>query len=194
MNGYIYIAGSFHNVNRSRCGQGGEWIDNDPHFWTSPPTWGICRPDLREKINPCDVVFFVLPSKARHPQMIFGYLTVEDDITHVQAFAKEELISKQMRNNIPNGNIIVDERGRYNRFDAGAHRHNFDRIKQHYVVGDPLRSKFLTDAEIRQRAPSFLEVLGSVMGKQGGRAIDLISRYGSQLCSDQVDELINWLS
>ena len=107
VSGYIYIAGSFHNINRSKCGRGGEWIDNGPHFWTSPPTWGICRPDLREKVSVGDVVFFVLPIKARHPQMIFGYITVKDKITHVRAFANDGLISKRMSNNIPNGNIML---------------------------------------------------------------------------------------
>jgi len=193
MSGYIYIAGSFLNVNRSACGQGGEWIDNDPHFWTHPPTWGICRPDLREKVGEGDVVFFVLPAKARQPQMIFGYLSVKKKVTHVQAYNTADLRSKRMGNKIPNGNIIVDERGAYNRFDGGAHREGFDRIKQHYVIGDPNGSKFLSGTEIRRRAPMFLNTLSSIMHKPGGRVIDIVSRYGSTLSEAQTIGLIAWL-
>jgi hypothetical protein len=193
MTGYIYIAGSFLNVNRSACGQGGEWIDNDPHFWTNPPTWGICRPDLREKAADGDVIFFVLPADAREPQMIFGYLLIKKKVTHVQAYRTPELRSKRMGNKIPNGNIIVGERGAYNRFDAGAHRKGFDRIKQNYAVGDPNCSKFLTVTEIRRGAPMFLNALSSILHKPGRRVIDIVSRYGSTLSESQTAELIAWL-
>jgi len=27
-------------VFKKKCGGAG-WLDNDPHFWTQPPTWGI---------------------------------------------------------------------------------------------------------------------------------------------------------
>jgi hypothetical protein len=194
MKGYIYIAGSFDNVNRSACGQGDDWIDNDPHFWTSPPTWGICRPDLREKVDEDDVIFFVLPAQARHPQMVFGYLTVADIITHSQAYAREDLESKRMGNKSPNGNILVDEFGRYNRYDANAHRDNFDRIQRRYVVADPSRSLFLTERQIRRLAPDFLAVLSRIMGRTADRPIDLISRYGAELNPHQIEQLKIWLA
>jgi hypothetical protein len=193
MTGYIYIAGSFLNVNRSNCGQSSEWIDNDPHFWSMPPTWGICRPDLREKVNQDDVVFYVLPRASRHPQMIFGYLTVAAKITHEQAFQRETLRSKRMGNKNPNGNIIVDERGRYNRYDKGAHERNFARIKRNYVVGDPDRSHFLTDRQIRRLAPHVVQRLSSILGRTGNRIFDIVSRYGATLTTQQVGQLIEWL-
>src|SRR5829696_2240692 len=136
MPGYIYIASAFETVNRSSCGQAGSWIDNDPHFWTDPPTWGICRPDLRAGASEKDVVYFVLPKHGRHPQMIFAYLTIREIITHAEAFWRPELLSKRMGNKTPNGNIIVDARGEYNKFDAGVHFANFDRIKRRYAIGD----------------------------------------------------------
>jgi hypothetical protein len=74
LKGYIYIASAFETVNRSVCGRKGSWVDNDPHFWTNPPTWGICRNDLRAGAEIGDYVFFVLPRRGRHPQMIFAYL------------------------------------------------------------------------------------------------------------------------
>ena len=80
MKGYIYIASAFETVNRSVCGQKRSWVDNDPHFWTLPPTWGICRNDLRAGAEIGDVIFFVLPRRGRHPQMIFGFLKVAEKI------------------------------------------------------------------------------------------------------------------
>ena|ERR1035438_4093402 len=103
--GYIYIASAFETVNRSVCGQKRSWVDNDPHFWTSPPTWGICRNDLRTGAEIGDVIFFVLPRRGRHPQMIFGFLKVAKKISHLEAFARPELRSKRMGNKMPNGNI-----------------------------------------------------------------------------------------
>jgi len=86
MSGYIYIASAFETVSRSSCGQAGSWIDNYPHFWTDPPTWGICRPDLRAGASEKDVVYFVLPKHGRHPQMILAYLTIKEIITHTEHF------------------------------------------------------------------------------------------------------------
>jgi hypothetical protein len=127
--GYIYIASAFETVNRSPCGQAGSWVDNDPHFWSAPPTWGICRNDLRAGAKVGDFVFFVLPRRGRHPQMIFGYLKITEKITHVEAFARSDLEAKRMGNKMPNGNIIVDSTGGYNVFDGGAHWNKFDKIK-----------------------------------------------------------------
>lgn len=42
MKGFIYIVSAFETVNRSASGQKRSWINNDTHFWTSSPTWGIC--------------------------------------------------------------------------------------------------------------------------------------------------------
>jgi|HubBroStandDraft_4_1064222.scaffolds.fasta_scaffold04340_5 hypothetical protein len=59
MEGYIYIASAFETVNRSTCGPKGTRVDNDPRFWTSPPTWGICRNDIRAKADQGDFIFFI---------------------------------------------------------------------------------------------------------------------------------------
>lgn len=194
MRGYIYIAGSFKTVNRTTCGQRGSWVDNDPHFWTDPPTWGICRNDLRATAKEEDVVFFVLPKNGRHPQMILGYLTIEKIITHHQAFHTTCLHSKRMGNKLPNGNIIVNAHGAYNRFDAGVHKHKFNKIKDRYAVGDPAKSRILTHAEITKLAPSFLSTLARIVGKPGLRPIDIISRKGAVIPPSQVNELLVWLN
>jgi hypothetical protein len=194
MPGYIYIASAFETVNRSSCGQAGSWIDNDPHFWTDPPTWGICRPDLRAGASEKDVVYFVLPKHGRHPQMIFAYLTIREIITHAEAFWRPELLSKRMGNKTPYGNIIVDARGEYNKFDAGVHFANFDRIKRRYAIGDSAQSRLFSSREIQRLAPSFIRQLSRVFGKQGTSAVDIISRKGRKLTLNQVQALSEWLT
>ena len=194
MKGYIYIASAFETVNRSACGRGGAWVDNDPHFWSDPPTWGICRNDLRAGANVGDFVFFVLPRRGRHPQMIFAYLKIAEIISHLEAFSHPALASKRMRAQIPNGNIIVDSSGGYNQFDGNAHRYKFDKIKKHYAIGEVSESRMLTAVEIQALAPKFLDKLGSIIDIQGGRAIDIISRKGRILSAQQVRDLLLWLS
>jgi hypothetical protein len=194
MKGFIYIAGSFKSVRRSKCGEGKGWIDNDPHFWTFPPTWGICRNDLRRRVVDGDYIFFVLPSNAEQPQSVFAYLCVSEKITHADAYRRRELRAKQMGNKNPNGNIIVDGDGSYNRFDAGVHRHIFDKVKLEYAIGDPERSRLLSEAEIGTLAPQFLEFLKNVFGGNGTKPYDLISRYGRQLSESQVRTTLDWLN
>lgn len=189
----MYIAGSFQTVRRSRCGGGKGWIDNDPHFWTSPPTWGICRNDLRRKVRPGDYVFFVLPKNARHPQSIFGYLRVAEKISHIEAFRRLALRSKRMGNKNPNGNIIVDASGNYNRFDAGAHRRIFEKVKREYVIGDPKHSRFMTETEIARFAPRFVELLKTLFSGRGSKPYVFISRYGRQLSEPQVCAVLEWV-
>ncbi|OQA34011.1 MAG: hypothetical protein BWY57_00808 [Betaproteobacteria bacterium ADurb.Bin341] len=193
MKGYIYIASAFGTVNRSPCGQAGSSIDNDPHFWTSPPTWGICRNDLRAGANVGDFVFFVLPRHGRHPQMIFAYLRIAEKITHVEAFARPSLLLKRMGDKVPNGNIIVDSTGGYNKLDYDKHLYKFDKIKNHYAVGDETASRMLTSKEIQALAPQFVSTLSSIVGVSGSRAIDIISRKGRILTARQVRLLLRWL-
>lgn len=109
-------------------------------------------------------MFFVLPKRARHPQMLFGYMQISEKITHVEAFRRED--SKRMGSQNPNGNMMVDDLGNYNQFDGGAHKSIFHKIKGEYVVGDVQRSKFLTDSEIRRLAPVSLEPCTMSLGAQ----------------------------
>lgn len=192
MKGLMYIAGSFHTVRRSACGGGKGWIDNDPHFWTDPPTWGICRNDLRRKADLEDYVFFVLPRAANHPQCLFGYMKVKEKITHLDAFSRPYLRSKRMGNKNPNGNIIVTATGAYNRFDANAHRHMFDRVKLEYVIGHLSHSRILSVKDINRLAPNFMALLRKLFGTSRERPIDYISRYGRILNEKQVNQVLSW--
>ena len=197
MKGFLYIASAFKTVNRSKCGQGGNWIDNDPHFWSDPPTWGICRPDLRKKADIGDYIFYTLPKSSKHPQMIFAYMKIKEIISHVEAFHRVDLRQKRMREAIPNGNIIVDAKGEYNKYDRGAHRNNFIKISQRYVIGDISNFHFLTDKEINRKSKSFLNILNDILDLEfkigeSTRAVDLISRYGRTINADQIEQLVSW--
>lgn len=193
--GNIYIASAFQTVNRSKCGRGGAWIDNDPHFWTptEPPTWGICRNDIRRKVKEDDYIFYVLPKNGRHPQMVFAWLQVAEKISHLAAYHRPDIPSKRMGNKIPNGNIIVDAHGNYNRFDGDVHKYKFHKIKDEYVIGNPQTSAMLDDRRIRSLAPSFLSTLEPIIGVTGNRAIDIITRAGRTLNEQQVNDLLAWL-
>ncbi len=194
--GYIYIAGAF--VNGSKCGGGNQWIDNDPHFWTSPPTWGICRHDFRKCVDKGDYVFFVLPITGSCPQMIFAYMQIgEPTITHIDAYRRTNLRSKRMGNKNPNGNILVDTHGNYNRFDKGVHKAKFSCIKTKYAIGDPYNSRKLDSRKIRALAPTFVSKLATIMGHRtfpNQRPFDIISRKGRRLNSQQVSLLLTWLN
>ena len=95
---------------------------------------------------------------------------------------------------MPNGNIIVDANGEYNRFDAGSHKHIFHKIKGRYAIGSLNQSRMLSHTEISKLAPSFTATLVQVLGKIGQRPIDIISRKGAILSPNQVDELLCWVN
>jgi hypothetical protein len=191
MQGRIYISGTFTEItpplNKT------DWRDNCPHFWSGPPTWGICRPDFRKVLSVGDYVFFVLPARARLPQMIYGYMRILEKIDHITAYHRPALFDKRMGNKNPNGNIIVNSSGQYNKFDGGVHLHNFQKIKQHYVVGDPEKSAFLTEAKILQKHPAFQATLNVIFNKTGGAPINVISRKGRRMNHQQVADMLQWL-
>jgi hypothetical protein len=127
--------------------------------------------------------------------MIFAYMRIaEDKITHLAAYNRSDLRSKRMGKKNPNGNILVDAAGNYNRFDAGVHKRQFPRMKDEYAIGDPAKSRMLDDRAIRSLAPQFLSTLGSIIGISGSRAIDIISRRGRQLNEHQIERLLSWLA
>jgi hypothetical protein len=193
MEGRIYISRVFKTVHRSKCGGGGGWLDNDPHFWKWPPTWGICRTDFRRVIDVGDYVFFVLPKNSELPQMVYGYFRVREKICHMQAYGRPELRCKRMGNKNPNGNIIVDAHGHYNRFDGGHHKDRFGEIKRYYVIGDPEGSEFLSEDRIRKLAPGFLGALNGAFGTLERSVFRIIGRKGRRMSEEQVRSLMAWL-
>lgn len=191
MQGRIYISGSFNEI--TSPAHKNDWRDNCPHFWTAPPTWGICRPDFRSTLSIGDYVFFVLPAGLRVPQMIYGYIKISEKVDHLTAYFLPLLASKRMGNKNPNGNILVDAKGNYNRFDNGQHYHSFQKIRRHYVIGDEKNSEFLNEDKIRRKHLTFQKTLNSIFSTNGQRPIDVISRKGRRMDAKQVTAFLKWL-
>ena len=198
MEGRIYISSAFTNLSYVKCKPNPDWLDNDPHFWNSPPTWGICRTDFRRKLQKGDYIFFVLPKNAKGangedlPQMIYGYFRIADHINHLEAY--RILPQKRMRNSNPNGNIIVNSDGSYNRMDAGVHKNRFDEIKRHYIIGDKRSFRFFRPEDIRRLAPSFLKTLNNLFGTKAVDIYRVIGRKGRVLNENQINSLVVWLN
>ena len=192
--GYLYIASAFQSLKQSGCTVGGE-LDNDPHIWRKPYTWGICRPDIRNAVSEGDYIFFVLGKKANLPQMIFAYIKVGEVLTHQQAFHRRELKSKRMiGNKKTEGNIIVNSDGSYNGNDYKIHFKNFDEIKKKYVIADMIHSKVITTQEIVSKAQDFVSFLNKLLDKDGDSPYKIISQKGIWgLKEEQVKQLIGWL-
>jgi hypothetical protein len=198
MQGRIYISSAFTNLRYIKCKPNADWLDNDPHFWNSPPTWGICRTDYRRILEKDDYIFFVLPKNANGtngdtlPQMIYGYFKILEHIDHLTAYKR--FPQKRMRNANPNGNIIVNADGTYNRYDNNAHKDRFNQIKEHYIVGDINDYRFLKPTEIRRLAPSFLLALNNLFSTKAMDIFEVIGRKGRTLNDIQVSKLVNWLN
>jgi len=188
MNGRIYISGSFSSIDVEKT------TDNDPHFWNSPPTWGICRPDFLRNVKIGDFVFYVLPSKIKLPQMIFAYIKVKEIITHDKAYKRFPL-KRMIPYSKPKGNILVDEYGNYNRLDYGYHRSNFELRKQFYVVGCQRDSRLFSFEEIISLSHNFNNTLNKIfkVRNKSKSNFEIISRGGRKLNQQQVETLLNFL-
>jgi hypothetical protein len=189
MRGYIYIAGAFKSLDPKSIGD----VDNDPHFWEMPPTWGICRHDLRAGAQVGDVIFFVLPKASGLPQTIFAYLTIQEIISHADAYARPDLRSKRMGNKKPNGNIIVDDQGKYDKHDEWVHADNVEKIKNRYAIGSQEKSLMLSRDSIDKLAPQFVTRVGNILKRKGNTAADIVSRKGKKLSETQVKAILAWL-
>ena len=192
MKGYIYIARWYETVNINSTSR---HIDNDPHLWTAPPTWGICRTEYRKNVNSGDYVFFVLPKYSEYGhknQIIFAYLEVARTITHLQAYTDCPHKRMQAGGQV-NGNIIVNSDDSYSRYDLGAHRDKFKEIKDHYVVGNPANSELLTEEKLKRLAPNFRNVLNDTFNTVDKDVFQVISRKGRKLNAEKIFKLLDFL-
>lgn len=190
--GRIYIASAFTNLKYSKCKSNKEWLDNDPHFWgNSAPTWGICRTDFRKQLNTGDYIFYVLPKNIDLPQMIFGYIKILENITHIAAYKRFPY--KRMGNKNPNGNIIVDKFDNYNKYDYGIHKKRFEQIKKYYIVGDKANSRLLEPNEIQNLSMGFLNKLNEAFNTKATNIFAVVGRKGRVLNEKQINILLNWL-
>ena len=123
--------------------------------------------------------------------MIYGYIRIIEKIPHIEAFKR--FPNKRMKNGNPNGNIITDEFGNYNKYDLGAHKNRFESIKQYYLVGDVSHSKFLRVEEIMKLSKYFLPTLQKIFNCNAPDIFSIIGRKGRVLSSSQIIKLLTWL-
>ena len=191
--GYIYIASAFENLKPTGCVIDGE-VDNDPHIWTKPYTWGICKYPNRNNVNKGDYVFFVLGSQSKLPQMIFAYIRVGEIVTHYQAYHMEILKSKRMTGDKKfEGNVLVDSHGNYNIHDKGVHKKTFRKIRFKYVIADMNHSRSLKRNEIVAKAKDFVGRLNKILHKKGNTPYQIITRGGRIITEEQTNQLLEWL-
>ena len=98
-----------------------------------------------------------------------------------------------MKNGNPNGNIITDEFGNYNKYDLGAHKKRFENIKQYYLVGDITESKFIKAKKIKNFASEFLPILKKIFDTNSNTIFQIIGRKGRKLNQLQIHTLLKWL-
>lgn len=60
-------------------------VGDDPCFLPPVPTWGICRPDVRSRLEPGHAVFFVAYHRPSRSYFARGLLVVAETISHVEA-------------------------------------------------------------------------------------------------------------
>jgi len=189
MSGRLYIAKVVKNLDPN-LGP----VDTDPHFWNDPPTWGICRADIRRNVEKQDYVFFTSSaSGSNFPQMIFGYMKIKKVIDHHKAFI--EFPQKRMRVGAKiNGNVLVDCSGNYHPGDLGAHEDRFPEFVKHYAVGFKGQSRMLSLDEIRAKAPQFVPTLQKIFGTTKSKAHRIIGQGGRKMTYQQTQDLLTWLN
>jgi hypothetical protein len=79
-------------------------VGNDPDF-SKPPTWGICRPDVRrsERIGKGSYVVFVgsYPRlNAEKPYLVKGYMCVEEKISYLDALDRFATLENGNKKNV----------------------------------------------------------------------------------------------
>jgi len=65
-------------------------VGDDPSFKSPFPTWGICRPDLRSRLEVGDSLFFVAYHRPSRKYYARGLLVVGELITHTDAASRFE--------------------------------------------------------------------------------------------------------
>ena len=113
-------------------------------------------------------------------------------MTHLDAYPLFR--NKRMGNKNPNGNIIVDQKGNYNLFDAGIHKKSFDKIKEYYIVGDKEHSKLLESSKIKNLSATFNDVLNKIFNLKSKSNFEIITRKGRVLNDSQVNFLLEWIN
>jgi hypothetical protein len=184
MKGYIYtmFAGA---------DPGAGWQMTDPIF-DNPPTLGACMPQIRRAVEVNDHIFTISGRTAGLKQYLVGGFQVKEKINAM--IARERFPQYRQRQNEDGtiaGNIIIDEKGKQNKFDY--HEGNFEKRIENYIIGkNPLILSKQKEIEAARGAQT-MEMLREVFKKKGGKIpFDIIGRW-RKLDENQIDLITGWI-
>lgn len=183
MKGYIYITGN---------GADPAAHDdlNDPIF-SKTPTLGACMPNIRRVVSLGDYIFVVSGKVPAIQQYIIGGMRVDEKIDALAAYRRfpENRLQRATDGRIL-GNVIVNKDGRQHTLDHHPANTFEDRVKNFIVGTDPVVLQ--TEREVALGRNQSLGKLSNLLGKQGNRLIDVMSRW-AKLDEGQVLDLLAWL-
>lgn len=162
----------------------------DPYLGPNP-SLGACRPDVREKLNEGDHLFFITGKVPNFNQYVMGGFQVGEKIDAITAYERfpEQRLHLREDGQV-DGNVIVDENGAQHPLDHHKQT-TFDWRAKNYIVGtNEIRMETLE--EIALAREQTLEMLRALFGKNGTPK-DIVGRFGSDLTDAQIFRLREWL-
>jgi hypothetical protein len=162
----------------------------DPYLGPCP-TFGACRPDIREQLGKGDHIFVISGRIPGFNQFVMGGFEIESKIPATEAYRLfPGLRLKRLHDGQLTGNIIVTADGRQHELDD--HK-SFERRIKNYVIGTNLIS-ISSETEIEQGRSHTLEALQDILQKKGGSPFAVVGRFGSKLTEKQVLQIRDWLA
>jgi hypothetical protein len=152
---------------------------------------GACRPDIRQRLNEGDYLFFISGKLRNVSQYVMGGFEVGEKIDAMIAYERFPEQRLHLRDDGQlDGNIIVDENGAQHPLD---NHKSFDWRIKNYIVGIN-EICMETPAEIARARQQTLDMLRELFGKMDGNSPwDIVGHWGSDLNDAQVLRLREWL-
>lgn len=170
---------------------GNGWEMTDP-IYGKPPTLGACMPQIRRVVEINDHIFTISGRTKGVKQYIVGGFQVHEKINAMIARERfPEYRQRLLEDGSIAGNIIVDAKGKQNKFDY--HAGNFEKRIENYIIGkNPLYFTKQKDIDAA-RGDESMEILREVFKKKGGNTpFDIIGRW-RKMDEKQIELLSSWM-
>lgn len=153
---------------------------------------GACRPDFRRQVKEGDHLFVISGKLPNVRQYVMGGFEVARKISAQEAYQEfPEQRLKRRDDGQLTGNIIVDKHGHQHELDHHD-QESFAKRATNYIVGKNCVALVKPD-EIAIGREQTLDVLRSILKKNGGSPWEMVGHYGSHLTEEQVHQLREWL-
>ena len=161
----------------------------DPYLGPRP-TFGACRPDIRERLNVGDHIFTISGKVPKVNQFVMGGFEIESKIDARDAYrlVPEQRLSLRDDGQLA-GNIIIGADGKQHELDD---HNSFDRRIKNYVLGTNLIA-LSTPEEIEEGRKQTVEALSDILKKKGDSPFAIVGRFGTLLNAQQITDLRAWL-